>query len=164
MVCLSACTSSVGIALSRGRSLWAGDTTCYAVNGICLPTKLCTSLWMMHTGGVVHLQGVVMLLVTPWLQAGNSCFDKNYSMIDTYDKSGLCWDTLQVELPCGAHCFHLADVYLPYIHAARHVPNHVSNSQLCPCCNRRHTASHRSCLGFVSPVLVFWPQNRGGQL
>ena len=58
-----------------------------------------------------------------------------------------------MELPGGAHCFHLADSYLRDIHAARH----VSDSQLCPCCNWRRTASHCCCLGSVSSILVFWP-------
>lgn len=159
MACLSACTSSVGIALSRGPLLWAGDTTFYAVNGTWLLMKLCISLWMMHTVSHCTPTGVARLLLTVWLQAGNSCFDKNYSMNDTCDKSSLSWDTSQVQLPCGAHCFHLADVHLHYIHAARHIPNHGIDIQLCPCCNWRHTASCRSCLGFVSSILVFWPQN-----
>ncbi len=181
MVCPSAYTSSTGIALSRDRLLWAGDTTFYA--GICLPTKLGTSLWMMHTVGSYTSAGVVMLLVTVWLQAGTpALMNLQYdcvpvimimmiittiivitiittTIILTYDKSGLTWNMLQMELPCGAHCFHLADVYLHYIHAARHVPNHVSDSQLCPCCNWRRAASHCSCLGFISPILVLWPQN-----
>ncbi len=163
MACLSACTSSVGIALSQDRLLWAGDITHCAVNATWLPAKLCTMPLDDAYSQQLHINRCCDVAWNTLAASRQPLLWDNLQhdcvTVTLVVNQVLSWNTLQVELSCGSHCFHLADVHLHHIHAARHIPNHVTDSQLCPCCNWRRTASDCSCLGVVSSILVFWPQN-----